>query len=92
MELNLLYIVNRIKMKEYLFKVFSSNLNLLQLIATTALAFLVIISSIQAQETRSQTKGARTLFLIRHGQYDHDDDRSSDIGKALVPLGIAQSK
>ncbi len=79
-------------MNKYLVKVLSSNLNLLQLIATAALAFLVTISSIQAQESKSQTKGVRTLYLIRHGQYDHDDDMSSDIGKALVPLGIAQSK
>ena len=59
---------------------------------TAVLTFLFTIPSIHAQETESQTKGIRTLYLIRHGQYDHDDDRSSDIGKALVPLGIAQSR
>ena len=32
------------------------------------------------------------LYLIRHGQYDHDDKQDSDIGKALVPLGIAQTR
>jgi serine/threonine-protein phosphatase PGAM5 len=79
-------------MKKYIAEVFLSNLNLLMLIVTAAFAFLFTIPSIQAQENKSQTKGARTLYLIRHGQYDHDDDRDPDIGKALVPLGIAQSK
>ena len=36
--------------------------------------------------------GVRTLYLIRHGQYDHEDDSNPDVGKALVPLGIAQAR
>jgi len=62
------------------------------LVATTLIILGVNYSNLFAQESKSQTKGVRTLYLIRHGQYDHDDDRSSDVGKALVPLGIAQSK
>jgi len=62
------------------------------LVATTLIILGVNCSNLFAQESKSQTKGVRTIYLIRHGQYDHDDDRSSDIGKALVPLGIAQSK
>jgi len=62
------------------------------LVAATLIILGVNYSNLFAQESKSQTKGVRTLYLIRHGQYDHDDDRSSDIGKALVPLGIAQSK
>ena len=62
------------------------------LVATTLIILGVNCSNLFAQESKSQTKGVRTLYLIRHGQYDHDDDRSSDVGKALVPLGIAQSK
>jgi len=92
MELNLLFIGINIKMKKYLVKVLPSNINLLILIAASALAFLFTIPSIQAQETKSQATGVRTLYLIRHGQYDHDDNRDPDIGKALIPLGIAQSK
>jgi serine/threonine-protein phosphatase PGAM5 len=34
----------------------------------------------------------RTLYLIRHGQYDHGDERPPDVGKGLVPLGVAQSR
>ncbi len=62
------------------------------LLSATLIVFAVNCSNIFAQENNTKTKGVRTLYLIRHGQYDHDDDRSSDIGKALVPLGIAQSK
>jgi len=56
------------------------------------IVFTINISYLIAQENSTKTKGVRTLYLIRHGQYDHEDDRSSDIGKGLVPLGIAQSR
>lgn len=36
--------------------------------------------------------GVRMVYLVRHGQYDYDDDRDPDVGKALVPLGIAQAR
>jgi serine/threonine-protein phosphatase PGAM5 len=36
--------------------------------------------------------GVHMIYLVRHGQYDYDDDRDPDIGKALVPLGIAQAR
>ena len=62
------------------------------LLSTTLIVFAINYSNIFAQENGIKTNGVRTLYLIRHGQYDHDDDRSSDIGKALIPLGIAQSK
>jgi serine/threonine-protein phosphatase PGAM5 len=39
-----------------------------------------------------KTDGVRTLYLIRHGEYDHADDRDPDVGKALVPLGVAQAR
>lgn len=39
-----------------------------------------------------KTDGVRTVYLIRHGQYDHDDPRDPDVGKGLVPLGVAQAK
>lgn len=34
----------------------------------------------------------RTLYLLRHGQYDTDDPADPDVGRALVPLGIAQAR
>lgn len=36
--------------------------------------------------------GIRTVYLIRHGQYDHTDPRDATVGKDLVPLGIAQAR
>ena len=36
--------------------------------------------------------GVRTVYLIRHGWYDYKDKRDPDVGKALVPLGVAQAK
>lgn len=34
----------------------------------------------------------RTLYLVRHGEYDHADPRPEDVGKGLVPIGVAQSR
>jgi len=68
------------------------NIRSLILVSATLIVFAGNFYNLFAQENNTKTKGVRTLYLIRHGQYDHDDDRSSDIGKALVPLGIAQSK
>ena len=36
--------------------------------------------------------GSRTLYLVRHGFYDYEDDRDPEVGKALVPLGVAQAR
>ncbi len=68
------------------------NIRSLILLSATLIVFGVNYSNLFALENNTKTKGVRTLYLIRHGQYDHDDDRDPDIGKALVPLGIAQSK
>jgi serine/threonine-protein phosphatase PGAM5 len=89
-QLYLLFIGNRFNLIISLVKMLP--LNLLRLTAVSALVFLFTIPTIQAQETSSPKKGVRTLYLIRHGQHDHDDNRDPDIGKALVPLGIAQSR
>ncbi len=68
------------------------NIRSLILVSATLIVFGANCTNIFAQENNTKSKGVRTIYLIRHGQYDHDDDRSSDIGKALFPLGIAQSK
>lgn len=70
----------------------TSNIRSMILLSATLIVFGANFSNIFAQENNTKTKGVRTLYLIRHGQYDHDDDRDPDIGKALVLLGIAQSK
>ena len=58
------------------------------------LSFVAIVF-LQAQEMvkeAAKTGGVRTVYLIRHGEYDHDDERDPDVGKALVPLGVAQAR
>jgi serine/threonine-protein phosphatase PGAM5 len=37
-------------------------------------------------------KGVRTIYLVRHGQYDHADERDEFTGRGLVPLGVAQAR
>lgn len=39
-----------------------------------------------------QDGASRTIYFIRHGQYDHADTADADIGKHLVPLGVAQAR
>lgn len=36
--------------------------------------------------------GVRMIYLIRHGEYDHEDERDEEIGRALVSLGVAQAR
>ena len=45
-----------------------------------------------SQKTNTAEKGTRTIYLIRHGQYDQADTSDSDIGQELTPLGIAQAR
>ena len=51
-----------------------------------------LLVSTYGQNINLEKKGIRTIYLIRHGQYDDADERDSDVGKELVPLGIAQSR
>lgn len=48
--------------------------------------------NIYSQTNDSDKKGTRTIYLIRHGQYDQADERDEFSGKGLVPLGIAQTR
>ena len=45
-----------------------------------------------SQSINVEEKGIRTIYLIRHGQYDESDERDEYTGKGLVPLGIAQTR
>ncbi len=50
------------------------------------------LGSAGAAAAQSEGTGVRTIYLIRHGDYDHADDRDPDVGKGLVPLGVAQAR
>jgi len=43
-------------------------------------------------ENGTKTDGVRTIYLIRHGEYDIEDEASPFVGKGLVPLGVAQAR
>lgn len=45
-----------------------------------------------AATSDSTALATRTLYLVRHGAYDSEDPRDPAVGKALVPLGVAQSR
>jgi len=60
---------------------------------TVLLVFLILLPAPACgQAAETETKGVRTIYLIRHGQYDHDDERDEFTGKELVPLGVAQAR
>ena len=52
----------------------------------------VMPAGVFAADPEPTGDGVRTVYLIRHGDYDHEDESDPDIGKALVPLGVAQAR
>ena len=60
--------------------------------AALALCLATVPNALLATEKPEKADGVRTVYLIRHGEYDHDDERDPDVGKALVPLGVAQAR
>ncbi len=60
---------------------------------TVLLAAAILFPSVApAQAAAPEKKGTRTIYLVRHGQYDHADARDAFIGRELVPLGVAQAR
>jgi len=56
------------------------------------LFFFLLLSTSLCQNSDSNKKGTRTLYLIRHGEYNSSDTSDAKIGKGLTPLGIAQTR
>lgn len=56
------------------------------------LIILVLLFNLYSQNSSEDQKGTRTIYLIRHGEYDQTDTTDSDIGKKLTPLGVAQAR
>jgi len=79
-------------MKKSLLNLFTSKFFFTSLIPITALLIIISTDVIQGQEKESEPNGIRTIYLIRHGDYNHEDERDPDVGKELVPLGIAQAR
>lgn len=56
------------------------------------LFFFLFLSTSLCQNSEADKKGARTLYLIRHGEYNISDTSDAKMGKELTPLGIAQTR
>ena len=65
------------------------NFNIIRIIF---LLLLVLPFNLYSQNSSEDQKGIRTIYLIRHGEYDQSDTSDADVGKKLTPLGIAQAR
>jgi serine/threonine-protein phosphatase PGAM5 len=53
---------------------------------------IVLVGGSYGQNADVKETGARTIYLIRHGQYAPQDDNIPDSENVLTPLGIAQAR
>ncbi len=60
-------------------------------ITTITLILLLLLGAVPSL-AEDEGDGVRTIYLVRHGFYDIKDDADPDVGKALVPLGVAQAR
>jgi len=58
----------------------------------SALLLAVALPGSLAAADEPARDGVRTVYLIRHGDYDTADERDAEVGKALKPLGVAQAR
>jgi len=57
----------------------------------TLITVLVLVASVLPSPSVAEP-GSRTLYLVRHGYYDWEDESDPEVGKALIPLGVAQAR
>jgi len=67
-------------------------LKTINLIRIISLLLLTLPINTYSQISSEEQKGIRTIYLIRHGEYNQADTIDSDVGKKLTPLGIAQAR
>jgi serine/threonine-protein phosphatase PGAM5 len=63
-----------------------------QLLNVLILISFFFLSSSFCQNFDSNKKGTRTIYLIRHGDYNQTDEQDEFIGNELTPLGISQAR
>jgi serine/threonine-protein phosphatase PGAM5 len=63
-----------------------------QLLNLLILISFFFLSSSFCQNFDSNKKGTRTIYLIRHGDYNQTDEQDEFIGNELTPLGISQAR
>jgi serine/threonine-protein phosphatase PGAM5 len=59
---------------------------------TLWLLALIMAAGPMATGEEATESGVRTVYLIRHGDYNDQDERDPEVGKALVPIGVAQAR
>ena len=59
--------------------------------ASTAVGQGTPVAKPETAATAPQS-GTRTIYLLRHGQYDQHDPRSEQVGKGLTELGREQAR
>jgi serine/threonine-protein phosphatase PGAM5 len=58
-----------------------------------AMRWLVVLAlALATGESWAAPSGPRTLYLVRHGEYDQEDPRDPHVGRNLVPIGVAQAR
>ena len=57
-----------------------------------SLLLLILPFNSYSQISSEEQKGIRTIYLIRHGDYNQTDEVDEFTGNELTPLGIAQAK
>jgi serine/threonine-protein phosphatase PGAM5 len=62
------------------------------MVAMIALDGGLVLCRLSNAGAADATEHSRYLYLIRHGHYDYEDEAAPDVGKALVPLGVAQAR
>ena len=60
--------------------------------AFVTVAIVAGVAILDVSRAIGQDGGTRTLYIVRHGFYDYKDESAPDVGKALVPLGVAQAR
>jgi serine/threonine-protein phosphatase PGAM5 len=61
-------------------------------IIAVVLPLSMYLHPVYAKEAKTPRRPVRTIYLIRHGEYDQKDEQDSHTGKGLIPLGIAQAR
>lgn len=67
-------------------------MKIINLIRIISLLLLILPINYYSQISSAEQKGIRTLYLIRHGDYNQTDEVDEFTGNELTPLGIAQAK
>ena len=69
-------------------------MNYLKLLLLHIILFVsfFFLSTAFCQNSETEHNGTRIIYLIRHGEYDQNDERDEFVGRELTPLGIAQTK